>query len=71
MQTTIKHAPGQAVAYIAIGERAVEIRAFPWKILFHRKRTELSRKKPAPPGPTLPGFTEPVHPPQTNTVVGP
>lgn len=70
MQTTVKHTKG-VVAYLALGERAVEIRLFPWKFQVHRKRLAYARvQTKVGEGPTLPGFTEPEHPPQTNTVVG-
>jgi hypothetical protein len=81
MQTTVKHTKG-FVAYVAIGERAVEIRAFPWSFQTHTKRTEFGRRKPKapqafstlppvlPPEPVLPGFKEPEHPPQSNTALG-
>lgn len=77
MQTTVKHTKG-AVFYLAIGERAVEIRLFPWSFQIHTKRTELGRRKlpklvppvKAPETPVLPGFKEPEHPPQTNTALG-
>lgn len=76
MQTTVKHGPGSFVAYVAIGEKALEIGLFPPRWALHSKRTQLSRKKPRPPVSAvetvavLPGFVEPEHPPQTNTVIG-
>jgi hypothetical protein len=76
MQTTVKHTKG-FVAYLAVGERAVEIRAFPWSFQTHAKRTEFGRRKPKLPPepvkalePVLPGFKEPEHPPQSNTALG-
>lgn len=74
MQTTVKHTHG-FVAYLALGERAVEIRLFPWSFQIHTKRTEFGRRKPkpapvaVPPEPMLPGFKEPEHPPHTNTAL--
>jgi hypothetical protein len=47
MQTTVKHTKG-FVAYLAVGERAVEIRLFPWSFQVHTKRTEFGRRKPKP-----------------------
>ena len=82
MQTTVKHGPGSFVAYVAFGERALEVGLRPFRWAVHSKRTQFSRKKAkaeingfetvSRPGPTagvLPGFVEPEHPPQTNTVL--
>lgn len=74
MQTTVKHGPNQIVVYAGFGDWAVEIGLFPWKWTRHSKRTQLARKKPRlttePAAATLPGFTEPEHPPQTSTALG-
>lgn len=75
MQTTVKHTPGQVVLYLGVGNRAYELRLFPWKsrrFTALHKRTISPKPQPAQASPApdpLPGFVEPEHPPQTTTCV--